>query len=144
MANLIFNIVDTINELKENSLISAWIEAKKSLDAVKQLEMDLRKELIAQQFANAGLGVSKCDSELGKLVLTKGLSYKVNEAELVPLIEKFESEFIDVGTLFKVKHELSVKEFKNLTEEQKNLVSECLTITEKAPDLKLVVAGDKE
>lgn len=137
MCTLNVLVKEELEKVKTENLVKSWVMAKEVLDTVKAIEMELRKAIVSEQFADAKIGSSKADSSLGQLTLTKGLSYKVGEAELSQLLTKFEEEFIDVGTLFKVKHELSLKEYKSLTDEQRNLVDECLTITEKAPELKI-------
>lgn len=121
-----------LNNLKDKSLVEQWKYLSEVLAFVKAKEMEVRKAIVS------GLGELKIGTNhCGDLVVTKKLNYKVDEGNLNNFAEKLEKEFIDIGSLFKVKHELVLKEYKALTDEQKNIVDNVLTITEGAPTLEI-------
>lgn len=113
--------------------IEKWIEIKNQIKELQAQELELRKEIINEKFSNSVIGTNHNDN----LTLVRGLTYKVNTDELNAIKDTLDNEFIDTKSLFKVSYSLNLKEYKNLTVEQKNMVDNCLTITEKSPDLKI-------
>lgn len=121
---------------KEESVINAWVAVKEILDFVKRSELTLRNKVIEDQFLATKIGTNNKDLENGHMLkYTRSLSYKVNEDELSNIVQVLEDNFIDISSLMKVKHELSGTAYKKLSEAEKTIVNNCLTITESAPKL---------
>ena len=111
-------------------LISSWKEAKAKLEELKKLELTLRNDIIQE--------MGDTDKfEVGDDVFTikRVTTYKVNEPELNQYSKELAENFIDIGSLFKVKHGLSVRDYKALSAEQKDLVDKVITIKDGQPSL---------
>ena len=134
--------------------ILAWEAAVKALAAAKDAEAALRKEVLAEAFAfdPEALREGTENFELGNGYKLKAV-FKIsrnlnneNEAvdKVLSKIEKTgpEGSFI-AERLVKWKPELSVSEYKKLSEKFKKMIDEVVTSKEAMPSLELVAPKSK-
>jgi len=122
-------------KIAEGDILTAWRQVAEILEYAKKLEMSLRKELVAQNFANAKAGVNKCELENGTLSYTKTFKTEVDETLFQEVALLCEENFIDVGSLFNVKHSLVAKEYKKYSDKEKEIIDRMLVTKEQAPKL---------
>lgn len=119
----------------DEDLLVAWRQAKEVLDTVKDLERKIREELVKKSFTDAKLGSNKVDVEGGKLIYTKSLSYKIDETAFDIVCKSLDENFVDVNSIVKTKHELSVSAYKKLGSLEQQIVDKMLIVKEDAPKL---------
>lgn len=119
----------------DEDLLVAWRQAKEVLDTVKDLERKIRDKLVSKMFAESKLGSNKVDVDGGKLVYTKSLSYKIDETAFDIVCKSLDENFVDVNSIVKTKHELSVSAYKKLNDLEQQIVDKMLIVKEDAPKL---------
>lgn len=134
----------TLNELTteqikslvaKGDILTAWRQAAEVLENVKKMEMELRKKLVSENFAESKAGSNKTEVPGGELVYTKKFTTSVDEELFDRVAQEADIAGIDVGLLFKVKHSLDNKRYKTLSDEQKAIVDQMLITKESAPVL---------
>lgn len=119
--------------------IMAWNEAKKTLDAAKAAEMEMRKAIVDAEFDVAHVGTQNVELGNGwKLKAVVKESYKLDkDADKVEdMLDKLEDWQAD--RLVKWTPTLSVSEYKKLDAEDKAKVDAVLTVSPSSPTLELV------
>ena len=99
------------------------------------MEMELRKKLVSENFAESKAGANKTDVPGGELVYTKKFTTSVDEELFDRVAQEADIAGIDVGLLFKVKHSLDNKRYKTLSDDQKAIIDQMLITKESAPVL---------
>lgn len=134
----------TLNELTteqikglvaKGDILTAWRQAAEVLETVKKMEMELRKKLVSENFAESKAGSNKADVAGGQLVYTKKFTTSVDEELFDRVAQEADIAGIDVGLLFKVKHSLDNKRYKTLSDEQRAIIDQMLITKESAPVL---------
>lgn len=127
---------ENLNDLIENGkVLTAWRQASECLEYFKAIEMKLRKELVAQNFAESKKGKNVAELENGTLEYTKSYTTKVEEEDFSEVAKMLEDEFVDVGALFKIKHSLVASEYNKLEDNAKEIVDKILVVKEDSPKL---------
>ena len=122
-----------LNEEISKDLIERWIDSATTLKAVKEEEMDLRKEICGSlQEADSRYGTLNFDVHDFRLKATFGLSYKIDEAALEAV--KGDLSEADLACI-RWKPQLDVAAFKALGSD---LLNEIVIVTPAAPSLKAV------
>lgn len=121
--------------VNEGNVLTAWRQAQEVLDTVKKMEMELRKKLVAENFAESKAGSNKADVPGGELVYTKKFTTSVDEELFDKVAQEADIAGVDVGLLFKVKHSLDNKRYKTLSDDQRMIVDQMLVTKESAPVL---------
>lgn len=121
--------------VNEGNVLTAWRQAQEVLDTVKKMEMELRKRLVTENFAESKAGSNKADVAGGQLVYTKKYTTTVDEELFDKVAQEADVAGVDVGLLFKVKHNLDNKRYKALSDDQKAIVDQMLVTKESAPVL---------
>lgn len=119
----------------KGDVLTAWRQAQEVLDSVKKMEMELRKKLVAENFAESKTGANKADVAGGELVYTKKYTTSVDEELFDRVAQEADIAGVDVGLLFKVKHSLDNKRYKTLSDDQRAIVDQMLITKESAPVL---------
>ena len=129
----------TVEQIKglvaKGDILTAWRQAAEVLETVKKMEMELRKKLVAENFAESKAGSNKADVDGGQLVYTKKFTTSVDEELFDMVAQEADIAGIDVGLLFKVKHSLDNKRYKTLSDDQKAIIDQMLITKESAPVL---------
>lgn len=134
----------TLNEIVKEQItglvnngdfLGAWRQAQEVLETIKAYEMDLRKKLVAETFQESVVGRNKADVAGGELIFTKKYNTTVDETLFDKVAAEADVAGIDVGLLFKVKHNLDNKRYKALSDDQKAIVDQMLVTKESAPVL---------
>jgi hypothetical protein len=121
-----------LNEEISKDLIERWIDSATTLKAVKEEEMDLRKEICGSlQEADSRYGTLNFDVHDFRLKATFGLSYKIDEAALEAI--KGDLTEADLACI-RWKPQLDVAAFKALGSD---LLNEIVIVTPAAPSLKV-------
>lgn len=126
--------------LTRDEKIVAWKDAKLQLDAFKKLEMELRKELVSENFDHEKLEGTE-NLELGndwKLKCVKKLSYKLDNQKGATVKALAAMPSYVAERLVKWEPKLSTSEYKKLDATNRAIIDEVLTITEASPSLDLV------
>lgn len=121
--------------VNKGDVLTAWRQAQEVLDTVKKMEMELRKKLVAENFAESKAGANKTDVPGGELVYTKKFTTSVDEELFDRVSAEADIAGVDIGLLFKVKHSLDNKRYKTLSDEQRMIVDQMLVTKESAPVL---------
>lgn len=137
-----------INEnTKRDALIVDWQEKQKALAKAKAEESEARTAVVA--LFNAPADASGVQNiELGggyKLKATFKLRYKLKDSEkMLEKLEKLgeEGKFI-ADRLVKFKPELSLTEYKNLSDKMRKIADEYITASPAIPSLELVEPKSK-
>jgi len=136
--------------VEQSALLTNWMEAKRSLEAVKEHEANLRHEILTSLFPDAADGVNTLDIGNGwKAKLTAKTNYKLDADK--NKVADAENRIANIGNegsfiaerLFKWKAELSISEYKKLedTEQQraiKGIVDSVLTTSPGMPTFEIV------
>lgn len=122
------------------ALTGRWYEKKKVLDEVKGEEMELRKQVYSRTIEkNAAEGTNKYGLADGWIInCTLPYNYKVDPA-IAAANPVLHEAGVDLNLLVEWKPELRVAEYRKLTEEQKDLVDNYLTITPGTPQMKIAL-----
>ncbi len=121
-------------------LTGEWYTAKKTLDDIKGVEMDLRKQVYAKTLeGKAQEGTNKFGLADGWIInCTLPYNYKVDPA-ITAANKVLHDAGVDLNLLVEWKPELRIGEYRKLNEEQKALVDNYLTITPGTPQMKVVL-----
>lgn len=113
-------------------LISDWMDAKSMLDYYKDLEKDLRIEMLNHLFPTSSVG--RFSAEVGNLVVKAefGLNYnlKIDEDDIGSLTA-------EELNCIKMKPTLVMSEYKRLSAEQREALDSFITITPALPSVKV-------
>lgn len=126
-------------EVTQNDL-NDWYLLQKQLAAIKDQELVLRKKIFVAWFKSPKEGTNN-------LPLTDGwvlkAVYPVNRKVDVPKLSVKRQDLQDAGLklddLIKYKPEVSVTEYKKLTDEQRKLFDEILEISPGTPQMEIVL-----
>lgn len=134
MTTLIPQPAVTTNTLAE------WFNAKKELAALKSKEALLRSSIVKHFFPTLVEGTNKQfdDELLGsnfRIVAKVPYTREVDAGILEALVPQMREKKIPVEKLFRWKPEIELKEYRKLTEEERHLVDQCLTIKEGSPQV---------
>jgi hypothetical protein len=134
------------------AIINQWHKLKSSLAQVKQdhkadteLEFKLRAKI--KTFFEDVCEGTKNVLQLGNgysLKMKQGYTRKVDTATVVSLAESMAQLDIPVSMLFKVRYDLDLTVYRKLTDEQKKLVDQAITLTEDAPTIELIEPKKKD
>lgn len=126
--------------------ISAWFKLKLKLGEYKIAEAAARMRIARGYFAKPHEGTNNFElSEIGDtaggvLKLTHSIERKVDEAVLTQ--KEFQEEWKKQkipNTLIKWKPELSISQYRVLTEEQRKLVDTCLIVRDGSPQVDIKI-----
>lgn len=123
------------NKIKNGETLTAWRQASEVLGWVKKIEMALRKELVEKNFAESKKGKNTVELEEGTLSFTKTYKTEVDETLFNEVAKECEKAFINVGSLFNVKHSLVASEYKQYSDAEKAIIDKMLVVKEQAPKL---------
>ena len=131
----------TVEHLKE------WYVLKQQLDELKGKEVVLRQFIVAGLFPEPTEGVNKHDVNDGTGAVVKA-THVINRAvQEEPLAELRKSMALpdnnlpklDLDKLVKWRPEVSIKEYRTLTDEERNLFDQVLVIKPGMPGLEIVI-----
>ena len=118
--------------------MNLWFQLQEQLTKLKDQEMALRKKIFAGKFPDPQEGTNTLALSDGYVL--KG-QYKidrmVDEAVLTTLNSVFKEHKIDVKKLVIYKPELSIREYRLLTEEQMKLFDQALLIKPGSPAMEI-------
>lgn len=120
--------------------LSEWFNAKKELAALKSKEALLRSTIVKHFFPKLDEGTNKQfdDNLLGagfRIVAKVPYTREIDAGVLEALLPQLREKKIDVSKLVRMKPELELKEYRKLTEEERHLFDQCLTIKEGSPQV---------
>lgn len=112
--------------------IERWIDAQETLKAVKEEEMQLRREICdAIQLENPGLGTKTATLEDFRLTATFGITYKIDDDKLGEVFHQMSPEEREC---IRYKPSLDVTRFKKI---ESDLLNEVVIAQQSAPTLKV-------
>jgi hypothetical protein len=130
----------TVEHLKE------WYTLKQQLDELKNKEVVLRQFIFNGIFTKPEEGINKFEVADGTGAVLKGthvINRKVNQEALEALEESLDKSDnlpqLDLDKLVVWKPEVSIKEYRMLTDEQRNLFDQALVIKPGMPSLEIVI-----
>jgi len=133
-----------------DKLLEQWEQSKVALELAKDFEMSHRKAIVLFAFdPEKNSGTENVELANGyKLKSVKKLNYNVDQANVNAALDKIEA-FGEKGKviaerLIKWKADLSLSEYKTLSEEYKAIIDEVITISEGSPTLEIVKPKDKK
>jgi len=134
----------TVEHLKE------WFTLKQQLDDLKGKEVVLRQFIFNGLFTNPDEGINKHDVNDGTGAVVKG-THVINRSVQIEELEKLEESLknnsnlpkLDLEKLVKWKPEISIKEYRTLTNEQRHLFDQALVIKPGMPGLEIVIPKRK-
>lgn len=130
--------------LTRDQVLAQWLEAKAALEGAKEREMSLRKEAVAM-FADPAIKEATQVIPLAngyKLKAKFPLSYSLDQSLIDQAVEDLENydefgKFV-ADRLVKYKADISITEYKALSDAHKKIIDKVLTIKDAAPTLELV------
>lgn len=135
--------------IPENVLTQAdldeWARLNKELKAIKDKEMLLRKKIFSCCFKDPVEGTNTFNLADGWAIKGK---YVLNRKPDIALINNRANDLrtvygINLDQLIKWSPELALSEYRKLTDEQRKVVDDCLTITEGSPSIEVVQSKRK-
>lgn len=130
---LAYWVMTSPSELQE--AIAEWKRIKDWMEIAKPREMELRRMIANHFFADPREGTQTAQVDVGEIIfqakLVSDYNYKVDDAKAREVCAELPAGLV------KWKPELSVSEYRKLTDEQKLLAGQCLTITPGAPKLEI-------
>lgn len=125
------------------SLITEWYSLTKEIEEFKEKkmkrEMELRKLLTAVLFPNPVEGTQRQDMPAGwQFKLQYKIDRKVDEAALPAVKERLREIGVNPDLYVVNKPELSLTNYRLLTEEQRQILDQALVIKPASPTLELV------
>ncbi|AJD83135.1 hypothetical protein [Paracoccus phage vB_PmaS-R3] len=128
-----------IAEMTRDEAIMSWNEAKATLDAAKAREMELRKHIVGSQFDVTKVGTQNIELGNGwklKAVVKESYNLSSDTDKVDAVLDTFEDW--QAERLVKWSARLSVKEYKELDDEDKAKLDGILTISASSPTLELI------
>lgn len=120
-----------------NTKIWKWSENQKAVAEFKTVEMEQRKLLDAELFANPKNGKNKHELPQGwSIESTHGTETKLDEAAYKLIESDLDDSIKDVCVNWKPS--LDVRAYKKIPEKKRALLDEAVTTKPKAPSMKLV------
>lgn len=133
--------IQLTNEQKQK-LITDWYDAKQNLDQYKELEKNLREQVIEHVFEGCEPGTNRVDLANGfKLKTVIKETYKVprdatgHYTHVPTLLAKLPDDV--ARSIIKWTLDISTSAYKTLTEEQKAVVNEFIIITKGSSTLEI-------
>lgn len=130
----------TVEHLKE------WYVLKQQLDELKNKEIVLRQFIFNGLFTKPEEGINKYEVQDGTGAVVKGthvINRKVEEDKLEELEKSLQTSDnipqLDLDKLIRWKPEVVIKEYRTLTDEQRNLLDQALVIKPGMPSLEIVI-----
>ena len=132
-------MVEIEGDRYNNSYLQEWYSIQEQLKKLKAREALLRKAIFEHYFPDPKEGTSSTDigngwSLKGKHVVNRD----IDEAALGVFKNSEKAELVAVDSIVRYKPELKLREYKQLTEEQKHLVDNFLIIKPGMPQLTIV------
>lgn len=116
-----------------------WYEKQRQLAILKVEELELRKDLFARYFPTPQEGTNNHALKDGWILKGKhGFNRKINEVALAEVLKQPGMKEV-VKAVIKWKPEVSTKEYKNLTDEQRRILDNALIVTPSTPGLEVVL-----
>ena len=123
--------------------INEWYRLQQELQTIKTKEMLLRRKIFDVMFS-VQEGTEYVDLAHGyRLQAVAKLDRTLDAAHLDVMKDEFRKHKINVDALVKYKPELSIKDYRQLTDEQRNMFDQVLTIKPGAPSLKIVAPKEE-
>lgn len=124
--------------------LAKWWQLSKQLAELRAEEMALRKEIFEECFPSPREGVNDYPLEAGYVLKgTYKLDRKLDEAALDSLAKELREEGVPVDSLVVYKPSLVTKEYRELTEEQRILFEQVITIKPASPSMAIVLPKKK-
>lgn len=137
-----------MTEIPENTVtqadLSAWYEMSQQLKTLRAKEMLLRKKIFDNAFPDPKEGTN--NFELADGYMLKGkyeLNRDIDQGALDALKDTLREKGINPDVLVKYKPSLSIREYRQLTEEEHKLFDQCLIVKPGSPSLEIVLPKRK-
>lgn len=115
-------------------MLADWKAAVEELDAVKERELTLRKQLFAGAFPAPAEGTQRVTLTDGTIL--KGV-FKLNRKIDVEVLKNLELSQRVKDMVVRYKPELDTKMYRTMSTEDREIFDECLTITPGTPALEI-------
>lgn len=135
----VFSFRNMALQMNEQSKIRLWRKTVVELEAIKKLELELRNEL-ACLFHEPKEGINSLTVEGGVLKLNHKFNRRIDEASLDAVMGEME-----IGAregLIAWKPNLALKKYKALSEDQRRIFDQTLTIEPATPSLEFIPNKD--
>jgi hypothetical protein len=120
--------------------LNNWFKMKEQLALLTQEEMTLRKRIAKHYFPNPTEGTNSVPLSAGWVMKMKHtISRKILPELLTNMMPEFKKAKIPVLDVVLNKPELSVTEYKKLTDEQRKLFDKAMEIKDGSPALEIVL-----
>jgi hypothetical protein len=148
------NPFPTLESAERDRLLQEWQQAKEMLDGLKETEMSLRKAVIKNLFPACAENPDTSGTynyELGNGFIAKAvfkLSYKVSDEAALHAEDALtklgnDGPFV-ADRIFKWKPDLSLTEYKQLSEAHKKIVDHALTVSPGTPSFEISAPKGKK
>lgn len=132
------NMTAPTDELQ--ALLKKWDVLRKKVAAAEEEEKALRKTIAGLAFPKPKEGTNNLNLANGfVLEIDHKINRTVDRAALDTFKDTLESNEIDISALIREKPELRVGEYKKLSDKQRMIFDNCLTIKEGMPGMKIVM-----
>ena len=136
--------MNAMTEIPPNAVtqkdLEEWYKATEELTKAKAKEILLRLRIFKHYFPNPVEGTNTHALPDGyEIKGTHKINRTVEPAALVVLAPKFTEASIKVDSLIEYKPDLKIREYRTLTDEQRHLFDQALTIKDGTPDVKIVL-----
>lgn len=125
-------------------LLFNWYNKKQELQTVQAQERALRDTVVSLYLPNEEKkeGTNTVKLPTGdELKIVCGIERKVDKAIFSNIVEQLIEKGVDVNEVVETKVELRVGNYKKLTEEQRNVMDECVTSKWGSPQVSIKIKG---
>lgn len=120
------------------NLLAEWYLTTQAVLPLKEAESNMRKSIFSMAFPEPKEGTNSLKLADGYVLKgIYGYNRKVDNELLTNIFEKLVEAEIPIDMLVKYKPEVKVTIYKALSEQQRNLFDQCLTIEPGSPSLKI-------
>lgn len=120
--------------------LAAWYKMQEELKKLRAAEMLLRKKIFGAYFPDPREGTNSAPLADGWVLKgTYGLDRQVDTGALGAMRELFTEAHISVDALVEYKPSLVMRNYRTLTEEQRNLFDRALVVKPSSPSLEIVL-----
>lgn len=132
--------VPKLTEEQKFAVLCQWYEAKNALQAAQAKERLLRDQVFSEYFVDPKEGTNNVKLATGDvLTAVYPMNRKIDKAILNGLGEALRDNLINIDEVVEYKPELRVTNYRKLTDEQRLVLDQCITMTPGSPQISIKV-----
>lgn len=141
MTEMSFNAnAPKLTEEQKFEVLCQWYEAKNALQAAQAKERLLRDQVFSEYFVDPKEGTNNFKLPTGDvLTAVYPMNRKIDKAVLNGLGEELRNMRVNVDEIVEYKPDLRIANYRKLTDEQRLVLDQCITMTPGSPQISIKV-----